>query len=156
MRREERGVRRTIGGHQQQLQSVFHTLTRGSAAAGMPLKKAVGAERRMDLASFFCMIGRHGPAVALAVVAVVTVLAGFYIYRTVRGRRRKAACDDGAASPGEEDRDASVTQQSPHRSGEATGKRAEHERCEAACRCRESRWKDDLRRWPSGDEKGES
>lgn len=104
----------------------------------------------MDLASFFCMIGRHGPAVALAVVAVVTVLAGFYIYRTVKGRRRKAACDDGAVSPGEEDRDTSVTQQSPHRSEESTGKRAEHERCEAACRCRESRWKDDLRRWPAG------
>lgn len=104
----------------------------------------------MDLASFFCMIGRHGPAVALAVVAVVTVLAGFYIYRTVKGRRRKAACDDGAGSPGGEDRDASVTQHSPRRSEESTGKRAEQERCEAACRCRESRRKDDLRRWPAG------
>lgn len=107
----------------------------------------------MDLASFFCMIGRHGPAVALAVVAVVTVLAGFYIYRTVKGRRRKAAGDDGAWSPGEEDREASVSQQSPHRSGESTGKRAEQERCEAACRCREPRGKDDLRRWPAGTRK---
>ena len=107
----------------------------------------------MDLGSFFCMIGRHGPAVALAVVAVVTVLAGFYIYRTVKGRRRKAACDDSAVSTGEEDRDASVTQRS--RSEESTGKRAAHERCEAACRCRESRWKDDLRRGPQGGEMGE-
>eukprot|EP00066_Takifugu_rubripes_P014065 XP_011603331.1 PREDICTED: uncharacterized protein LOC105416600 [Takifugu rubripes] len=86
----------------------------------MPLKKTVAAERRMDLASFFCMIGRHGPAVALAVVAVVTVLAGFYIYRTVTGRRRKAACADGALSPGEEDGEASVIQQSRHRAGEST------------------------------------
>lgn len=123
---------RRIGGHQQQLQSGFHTLARVGATAGMPLKKPVGAERRMDLASFFCMIGRHGPAVALAVVAVVTVLAGFYIYRTVKGRRRKAACGDGAVSPAEEHRDASATQQRPLRSGESTGKRAEHERCEAA------------------------
>lgn len=93
----------------------------------MPLKKAVGAERRMDLASFFCMISRHGPAVALAVVAVVTVLAGFYIYRSVKERRRKAACDEGAVSPGEEeeeDRDAPVSWRSPHRPGESTGKRS--------------------------------
>lgn len=80
----------------------------------------------MDLASFFCMIGRHGPAVALAVVAVVTVLAGFYIYRTVTGRRRKAV------SPGEVDGDASVIQESRPRSGESTGNRARRERCEAA------------------------
>ncbi|XP_056875096.1 uncharacterized protein LOC130517317 [Takifugu flavidus] len=86
----------------------------------MPLKKTVAAERRMDLASFFCMIGRHGPAVALAVVAVVTVLAGFYIYRTVTGRRRKAACADGALSPGEEGGEASVIQQSRRRAGEST------------------------------------
>ncbi|XP_019750195.1 uncharacterized protein stbd1 isoform X2 [Hippocampus comes] len=49
----------------------------------------VAVERRADLASLFCMIGRHGPAVALAVFAVVSVLAGFVIYRTVRGRRRR-------------------------------------------------------------------
>lgn len=104
----------------------------------------------MDLASFFCMIGRHGPAVALAVVAVVTVLAGFYIYRTVKGRRRKAACDDGAASPAEEDRDASVTREGSLRSEESTGTRAEQERCEAACRGPESRWKAERRRWPAG------
>lgn len=78
----------------------------------MPLKKTVAAERRMDLASFFCMIGRHGPAVALAVVAVVTVLAGFYIYRTVTGRRRK-------------DGDGSVVRRGRCGSGGApTGKRA--------------------------------
>ncbi|KAK2818943.1 hypothetical protein Q5P01_024504 [Channa striata] len=52
---------------------------------------AVAVERRADLASLFCMIGRHGPAVALAVAAVVSVLAAFLIYRTVRGKRRKAA-----------------------------------------------------------------
>ncbi|XP_061733001.1 uncharacterized protein stbd1 [Nerophis ophidion] len=51
----------------------------------------VAVERRVDLASLFCMIGRHGPAVALAVFAVVSVLAGYVIYRAVRGttRRRK-------------------------------------------------------------------
>lgn len=104
----------------------------------------------MDLASFFCMIGRHGPAVALAVVAVVTVLAGFYFYRTVTGRRRKAACADGAVSPGEVDRDASVIQESRHRSGESTGNRARRERCEAGGRFQESRWEDDPRTWPAG------
>ncbi|XP_077353896.1 uncharacterized protein stbd1 [Festucalex cinctus] len=51
----------------------------------------VAVERRADLASLFCMIGRHGPAVALAVFAMVSVLAGFVIYRTVRGRRKKKA-----------------------------------------------------------------
>ncbi|XP_054613856.1 uncharacterized protein stbd1 [Dunckerocampus dactyliophorus] len=49
----------------------------------------VAVERRVDLASLLCMIGRHGPAVALAVFAVVSVLAGFVIYRTVRGKRRR-------------------------------------------------------------------
>ncbi|XP_042365631.1 uncharacterized protein stbd1 [Plectropomus leopardus] len=68
----------------------------------------VAVERRMDLASFFCMIGRHGPAVALAVIAMISVLAGFIIYRTVRRKRRKATADDGdSTSPGA-DRDASV------------------------------------------------
>ncbi|KAK5851795.1 hypothetical protein PBY51_023322 [Eleginops maclovinus] len=82
----------------------------------MPLKNGntVGVERRMDLASLFCMIGRHGPAVALAVIAMVSMLAGFVIYRTVRGKRRKAPAADGdGKSPGEE-RDAAVIQeQSP-------------------------------------------
>ncbi|XP_018527286.1 uncharacterized protein stbd1 [Lates calcarifer] len=72
---------------------------------------AVALERRMDLASFFCMIGRHGPAVALAVIAMVSVLAGFIIYRTVRGKRRKAttaaAADSDSKSP-EPERDTSV------------------------------------------------
>ncbi|XP_037340997.2 uncharacterized protein stbd1 [Pungitius pungitius] len=63
----------------------------------MPLKNTVAVERRVDLASLFCMIGRHGPAVALAVVAVVSVLAGLVIYRTVRGKRRKAAAAAAAA-----------------------------------------------------------
>ncbi|XP_023263280.1 starch-binding domain-containing protein 1 [Seriola lalandi dorsalis] len=64
----------------------------------------VALERRMDLASLFCMIGRHGPAVALAVIAMVSVLAGFIIYRTVRGKRRKAtaaAADGDSKSPGD-------------------------------------------------------
>lgn len=63
----------------------------------MPSKNSnsVALERRVDLASLFCMIGRHGPAVALAVIAMVSVVAGFIIYRTVRGKRRKATA--GAA-----------------------------------------------------------
>ncbi|KAK5900634.1 hypothetical protein CgunFtcFv8_025578 [Champsocephalus gunnari] len=80
----------------------------------MPLKNGntVGVERRMDLASLFCMIGRHGPAVALAMIAIVSVLAGFVIYRTVRGKKRKAADGDGK-SPGEERDAAGVQEQSP-------------------------------------------
>lgn len=92
----------------------------------------VALERRMDLASLFCMIGRHGPAVALAVVAIVSVLAGFIIYRSVRGKRRKAAeaaaADGDSKSPGVEG-DASVIrsglEQSPEEqlgSAESTGK----------------------------------
>lgn len=113
----------------------------------MPLKKTVAAERRMDLASFFCMIGRHGPAVALAVVAVVTVLAGFYIYRTVTGRRRKAAC-------GEEDGDGSVVRRGRCGSaGGPTGKRARRERCwGGGCRSGEPRWKEDPGKRPQGPE----
>ncbi|XP_037121213.1 titin isoform X2 [Syngnathus acus] len=66
----------------------------------------VAAERRVDLASLFCMIGRHGPAVALAVFAMVSVLAGFVIYRTVRGRRRgrkKTTQGEGESTPVETD-----------------------------------------------------
>ncbi|KAG8010834.1 hypothetical protein GBF38_010105, partial [Nibea albiflora] len=91
----------------------------------MKNSNTVAVERRMDLASLFCMIGRHGPAVALAVIAMMSVLAGFVIYRTVRGKRRKAtaAADDGDdQSPGTE-RDASVIQPSPEeprRSAEST------------------------------------
>ena len=87
----------------------------------------VALERRMDLASLFCMIGRHGPAVALALVAVVSVLAGFIISRTVRGKRRKAAdaaaaADGESLSPGEE-RSASATRPGREPSpGESTGK----------------------------------
>lgn len=58
----------------------------------------------MDLASLFCMIGRHGPAVALAVIAMVSMVAGFIIYRTVRGKRRKATA--GATSTDSDSRDA--------------------------------------------------
>ncbi|XP_047426288.1 uncharacterized protein stbd1 [Mugil cephalus] len=71
----------------------------------MSPKNAVAAERRMDLASLFCMIGRHGPAVALAIIALVSVLAGFIIYRTVRGKRRKAtyeAAESDSKSPAED------------------------------------------------------
>ncbi|KAM8828819.1 uncharacterized protein stbd1 [Spinachia spinachia] len=63
----------------------------------------VAVERRVDLASLFCMIGRHGPAVALAVVTVVLVLAGLVIYRTVRGKRRKAAAAGDAGGGAQED-----------------------------------------------------
>ncbi|XP_071321690.1 microtubule-associated protein futsch [Trachinotus anak] len=89
----------------------------------------VALERRMDLASLFCMIGRHGPAVALAVIAMVSVLAGFIIYRTVRGKRRKAtaaAADGESKSPAAES-DASVIRpglepspEEPHSSAEST------------------------------------
>nr|XP_004538449.1 starch-binding domain-containing protein 1 [Maylandia zebra] len=72
----------------------------------MPVKNSntVGLERRVDLASLFCMIGRHGPAVALAVIAMVSMVAGFIIYRTVRGKRRKATA--GATSTDSDSRDA--------------------------------------------------
>ncbi|XP_008290341.1 microtubule-associated protein futsch [Stegastes partitus] len=73
----------------------------------------VALERRMDLASLFCMIGRHGPAVALAVIAVVSVVAGFIIYRSVRGKRRKAtAGGDAGESPGAE-KDAALIHTEP-------------------------------------------
>lgn len=104
--------------------SYAHTTERETRFHTMPLKNGntVGVERRMDLASLFCMIGRHGPAVALAVIAMMSVLAGFIIYRTVRGKRRKKATEEQAAadgdgdggSTGEEERDAPV---------ESTGKK---------------------------------
>ncbi|XP_068562066.1 uncharacterized protein stbd1 [Cebidichthys violaceus] len=89
----------------------------------MPLKNGntVAVERRVDLASFFCMIGRHGPAVALAVIAVVSVVAGLVIYRTVRGKRRKAAAAaaDGDGDSGGLEGDESVIRES-HGSVEST------------------------------------
>ncbi|XP_034458540.1 uncharacterized protein stbd1 isoform X2 [Hippoglossus hippoglossus] len=99
--------------HQQQQQQQ----QRGSdphVRVAMPLKNgnSVALERRMDLASLFCMISRHGPAVALAVIAMVSVLAAFIIYRSVRGKTRRkatAAAGDGDGdgdSPGAQ-RDAS-------------------------------------------------
>ncbi|XP_044030272.1 uncharacterized protein stbd1 [Siniperca chuatsi] len=98
-----------------------------SQQIAMPLKNGntVAVERRVDLASLFCMIGRHGPAVALAVIAMLSVLAGFIIYRNVRGKRRKAtaaAADSDSKTPGAE-RDASVIRRSPeetHSSVEST------------------------------------
>ncbi|XP_074547170.1 uncharacterized protein stbd1 [Halichoeres trimaculatus] len=74
---------------------------------------AVAVERRMDLASLFCMIGRHGPAVVVAVLAMVSLLAGFIIYRTVRGKRRKATAADSDGKPPGAERDASVIQAHP-------------------------------------------
>nr|XP_046231566.1 uncharacterized protein stbd1 [Scatophagus argus] len=79
----------------------------------MKNSNSVAVERRMDLASLFCMIGRHGPAVALAVIALVSVLAGFIIYRTVRGKRRKAAAAESEDKSPEAERDASVMLPSP-------------------------------------------
>ncbi|KAM6901631.1 uncharacterized protein stbd1 [Lycodopsis pacificus] len=88
----------------------------------MPLKtgNTVAVERRVDLASLFCMIGRHGPAVALAVIAVVSVVAGLVIYRTVRRKRRKAtAAADGDCDGGGPEGDESVIRES-HGSVEST------------------------------------
>ncbi|TDH01883.1 hypothetical protein EPR50_G00167270 [Perca flavescens] len=97
------------------LQSRAHAHSyRTTTGSAMPLNNGntVAVERRVDLASLFCMIGRHGPAVALALVAMASLLAGFIIYRTVRGKRRKAtAADDDSKSPAEES-DASVIQPS--------------------------------------------
>ncbi|XP_051269335.1 uncharacterized protein stbd1 [Dicentrarchus labrax] len=94
--------------------SLFHQQT------AMPLNNGntVAVERRMDLASLFCMIGRHGPAVALAVIAMVSVLAGFIIYRTVRGKRRKAtaAAGDGDGRSAGAEIDAAMVQPSPEES----------------------------------------
>ncbi|XP_032395204.1 uncharacterized protein stbd1 [Etheostoma spectabile] len=85
---------------------VAHTETsQKDSGSAMPLNNGntVAVERRMDLASLFCMIGRHGPAVALALVAVGSLLAGFIIYRAVKGKRRKATAADGdGKSPGDE------------------------------------------------------
>ncbi|XP_047227677.1 uncharacterized protein stbd1 isoform X2 [Girardinichthys multiradiatus] len=59
-------------------------------------------EKRTDLASLFCTIGRHGPAVAVVVIAMVSVVAGFIIYRTVKGKRRnaEAGAGHGGSRPG--------------------------------------------------------
>uniref|UniRef100_A0A8C5NFK4 Starch-binding domain-containing protein 1 n=1 Tax=Gouania willdenowi TaxID=441366 RepID=A0A8C5NFK4_GOUWI len=50
----------------------------------------VEMEKRMDLSSLFCLVARHGPAIVMAVVALVLVLVGIVIYRRERRRRRKA------------------------------------------------------------------
>ncbi|KAG7499484.1 starch-binding domain-containing protein 1 [Solea senegalensis] len=56
---------------------------------------AVAAETRVDLASLFCMVGHHGPAVGLSLIAAVfLLLVGLTVYRTVRWTRRKATTTD--------------------------------------------------------------
>ncbi|KAJ0057734.1 hypothetical protein NL108_014401 [Boleophthalmus pectinirostris] len=55
----------------------------------MPLKKTVAMERRIDLASLFCMIARHGPAVLLTLVGIGCVVAGFVIFKNMREKRRR-------------------------------------------------------------------
>lgn len=117
------GVRSSGG--LQQLQHGLHTHEHRDRRTTMALKNTVAAERRLDLASLFCMIGRHGPAVALVVIAMVSMLAAFIIYRTVRGKRRQAAAGDGERSSGGEERDAAVIHPSTeehHRFRESTGK----------------------------------
>lgn len=99
----------------------------------MPSKNSnsVTLEKRVDLASFFCMIGRHGPAVALAVIAMVSVVAGFIIYRTVRGKRRKATVgavdsdgnDAGAETLMPPDEESEPSPEELRSSAESTGKR---------------------------------
>ncbi|XP_069018297.1 enolase-phosphatase E1 [Embiotoca jacksoni] len=86
----------------------------------------VALERRMDLASLFCMIGRHGPAVALAAIAVVSVLAGFIIYRSMRGKRRKATAGaDSDSRSHAAEMDASPVQTDPEPSPEESRSSAE-------------------------------
>ncbi|XP_061657992.1 uncharacterized protein stbd1 [Syngnathoides biaculeatus] len=85
----------------------------------------VAVERRVDLASLFCMIGRHGPAVTLALFAMVSVLAGLVIYRTVTGRRRrrkKEASDraEGRSPPAESDEGAPQAGREPQACGAST------------------------------------
>lgn len=92
----------------------------------------VAVERRADLASLFCMIGRHGPAVALAVFAVVSVLAGFVIYRTVRGRRRRkkkttaGSETDRKSSLAESDEAVTQSELEPQACATSTGTRTTH------------------------------
>ncbi|XP_057675040.1 uncharacterized protein stbd1 [Corythoichthys intestinalis] len=78
-----------------QIREHDHVTSDLSSTMAFKGSNGVAVERRVDLASLFCMIGRHGPAVALAVFALVSVLAGFVIYRTVRGRRRRKKATEG-------------------------------------------------------------
>ncbi|CAL9683617.1 unnamed protein product [Knipowitschia caucasica] len=57
----------------------------------MPLKKTVAMERRIDLASLFCVIARHGPAVLLTLAGIGCVVAGFIFFKRVRNKRRRRA-----------------------------------------------------------------
>lgn len=61
---------------------------------------------------------------ALAVIAAVSVLVAFLIYRSIRGKRRRAAVGDGELSSGREDRGAAEMDPSPQDqlcSGASTG-----------------------------------
>ncbi|XP_076014790.1 uncharacterized protein stbd1 [Genypterus blacodes] len=84
--------------------------------------KSVALERRMDLASLFCMIGRHGPAVAVAAIAMISLLAAFVIYRRTvrwkRGKAKAAAAGRDAKSRAEEP-DATVSREDAEEEGEA-------------------------------------
>ncbi|XP_060948648.1 uncharacterized protein stbd1 [Limanda limanda] len=84
-----------------------HTHSSSSSSSGnlMPLQDgdSVALERRMDLASLFCLIGRHGPAVVLVLIAMVSVLAAVILYRTVRGKTRRKAGDRDGDRDGEQE-----------------------------------------------------
>ncbi|XP_034047828.1 uncharacterized protein stbd1 isoform X2 [Thalassophryne amazonica] len=85
----------------------------------MTLKNgSVSLEKRLDLASLFCMISRHGPAVAVVVIAMVSVVAAFLIYRNVRSKRRKAKAADGASCAAQE------SAEEPLKSAETAGNSA--------------------------------
>ncbi|XP_029921990.1 uncharacterized protein stbd1 [Myripristis murdjan] len=75
--------------------------------------KPVALDRRYDLASLFCMIGRHGPAVAMAILAMVSVLAAFIIYRTVRRKRRKPTAAESDSKTAGAEKDAAGIQSGP-------------------------------------------
>ncbi|XP_077479184.1 uncharacterized protein stbd1 [Stigmatopora argus] len=64
---------------------------------------AVAAERRVDLESLLCVIGRHGPVVAMALFALLSALAAFVIYRAVRtavrGRNDRKTSERAAPEP---------------------------------------------------------
>ncbi|KAK7896414.1 hypothetical protein WMY93_021739 [Mugilogobius chulae] len=69
----------------------------------MPLKRSVTVERRVDLASFFCMISRHGPAVLLALVLVACFGYGFVVFRRAREKWRRRRGRRGGEEEEEEE-----------------------------------------------------
>ncbi|XP_072309397.1 uncharacterized protein stbd1 [Eucyclogobius newberryi] len=79
--------------------------SRGITGGDMPLRKTVAMERRIDLASLFCMIARHGPAVLLALAAFGCLVAGFVFIKNVKEkrRRRKRAAERRDSDAGHED-----------------------------------------------------